>query len=75
MDEPMTVWKDVDEASIKWPKPTTKTAPRTIEELIDEAYEMFEDDSIDYAFRAGFYFGIIQILKAERDSKKETYKD
>jgi hypothetical protein len=71
----MTVWKDVDEAKIKWPLPTQPHCPRTIEELIDEAYEMFEDDSIDYAFRAGFYFGIIQILKAERDSKKETYKD
>jgi len=68
------VWKDADEAAYKWPKPTKKRQPRTTEDLIDEAYEMFEDDSLDYAFKAGFYFGIIQILKAERDAKKENDK-
>jgi len=72
------VWKDADEAAYKWPKPTKKrqprTTPRTTEDLINEAYDMFEDDSLDYAFKAGFYFGLIQILKAERDTKKETDK-
>lgn len=62
------VWKDVDEASIKWPKPTQNRRPRTTEELINEAHQMFKDNTLDDSFKAGFYYGIIQILEAERQA-------
>lgn len=62
------VWKDVDEAKIKWPKPTKTHRPRTTEELIDEAHQMFKDNTLDDSFKAGFYYGVIQILEAERQA-------
>jgi len=58
----MTVWKDATEASIKWPQQRKPT----IEDLLNDAHEMFHDDDLCYAFKAGFYYGIIQILEAER---------
>jgi hypothetical protein len=58
----MTVWKDATEASIKWPK----TKKPTIEDLLNDAHEMFHDEDLCYAFKAGFFYGIIQILEAER---------
>lgn len=62
------VWKDADEAAFKFPKPNR---PRTTEELINEAHDMFQDERISYAAKAGFYYGLIQLLEAER---KETNK-
>jgi len=60
---PPPVWKDATEAAIKWPiKPPTKT----IENLLNEAHELFHDEEQSYAFKAGFYYGLIQILEAER---------
>jgi hypothetical protein len=58
----MTVWKDATEASIKWPP----AKPSTVEDLINEAHDMFHDESLSYAFKAGFFYGLIQILEAER---------
>lgn len=58
----MTVWKDATEASIKWPKKQTPT----VEDLINEAHDMFHNEELSYAFKAGFYYGLIQILEAER---------
>jgi hypothetical protein len=58
----MPVWKDATEASIKWPP----TKPSTVEDLIDEAHDMFHSEQHSYAFKAGFFYGLIQILEAER---------
>ena len=58
----MTVWKDATEASIKWPITTRSN----LEDLINEAHKMFHDEELSYAFKAGFYYGLIQILEAER---------
>jgi hypothetical protein len=58
----VTVWKDATEASIKWPQ----SHKPTLEDLIDEAHEMFHSEQHSYAFKAGFFYGIIQILEAER---------
>lgn len=60
------VWKDADEAAIKW----SKSTPKTIEELIDEGNELFHDEKHSYAYKAGFYYGLIQLLISERQSKK-----
>jgi len=65
---PPPVWKDVNEAAIKWPKAT----PKTLEDLLNEAHELFHDEEQSYAFKAGFYYGLIQILEAERQSKKTS---
>lgn len=59
----MTVWKDATEASIKWPQPHK---PSTVEDLLNDAHDMFHNEQHSYAFKAGFYYGLIQILEAER---------
>ena len=58
------VWKDADEAAIKWPQ----TTPKTTEQLIDEAHQLYDDESHSYAYKAGFFYGIIQALEAERQT-------
>ena len=63
---PPPVWKDVDEAAIKWPQIT----PKTTEELINEAHELFHNEEQSYAYKAGFFYGIIQALVSERQSKE-----
>ncbi len=60
------VWKDADEAAIKWPR----TTPKTIEELIDEGHQLYNDEKYSYAWKAGFYYGLVQLLEAERQSKE-----
>ena len=68
MDGPVTVWKDATEASIKWPRQNKPT----LEDLINEAHDMFHDESLSYAFKAGFFYGIIQILEVEMNIKKAS---
>lgn len=64
----MTVWKNADEAAYKFPKPE----PTTIEELLSEAHRLYKDEGESYAFKAGFFFGLIQLLELEITMLKLT---
>lgn len=55
----MTVWKNADEAAYKFPK------PKTLEELLEDAHRLFKNDDQNYAFKAGFFYGLIQLLEIE----------
>jgi len=59
----MTVWKDADEARYHFPQPTTE--PKTVEALLREAEELYKDQSHSYAYKAGFFYGLIQLLEFE----------
>ncbi len=65
----MTVWKNADEAAYKFPKPQPT---KTIEELLREAHELYKDEGESYAFKAGFFFGLIQLLEFEITMLKLT---
>ena len=65
----MTVWKNADEAAYKFPKPEP---PKTLEELLQEAYRLYKDDTESYAFKAGFFYGLIQQLEFEITMLKLT---
>jgi hypothetical protein len=58
----MTVWPDADAAAYRFPKPPK---PKTIEELLEEAYALYENEDQSYAYKAGFFYGLIQLLEFE----------
>jgi hypothetical protein len=59
----MTVWKDADEARYHFPQP--ETPPKTVEALLREADELYKDPDQSYAYKAGFFYGLIQLLEFE----------
>ena len=59
----MTVWPDADAAAYRFPAEPSK--PKTIEELMEEAHELYNDEDQSYAYKAGFFFGLIQLLEFE----------
>lgn len=61
------VWKDADEAAYKWPQEN----PDPLSTILSEVDDLYHSDK-DYAYKAGYFYRVIQILKAERE---KTFKD
>ena len=59
----MTVWKDADEARYHFPQP--ESTPKSVEALLREAEELYKDKDQSYAYKAGFFYGLIQLLEFE----------
>ena len=64
----MTVWKDVDEAAIKW---SDSLKPRTLEEIIEECHKMWTDSTMSADYKLGYFYGTIQLLETEMKFHKK----
>jgi len=62
----MTVWKDVEEARIKWPAPEPLPCYSTtiLLEMIDDCHEVQSDTTKGYAYKSGYFYAAIQLLEA-----------
>jgi hypothetical protein len=62
MDGPVTVWKDANEAAIKW---SSTLKPKTLDGIIEECHNMWQDSSVSSEYKVGYFYGAIQLLETE----------
>ena len=59
----MTVWKDADEAAIKWQEIQQKNDPFLL--MLDQAIAVYRDESKDAHYKAGWMSTTIELMKTE----------
>lgn len=63
MDIAMTVWKDADEAAIKWQEIKQTSDPFLL--MLDQALAVYRDESKDPHYKAGWMSTTIELMKTE----------